>query len=86
MHGYMLVSVVSVARPRGGGGVEPPPLLASRTTPGIRTKPQRNFFGKGVGVPSILLQPTSNIDSLTRSKEVSSKSSTNTIDGGRAIP
>jgi hypothetical protein len=29
----------------GGGGFEPP--LASRTTPGIRTKPQRNFFGRG---------------------------------------
>jgi hypothetical protein len=37
----------------GLGGFEPPPL-ASRITPGIRTKPQRNFFGKGVGVPHFL--------------------------------
>jgi hypothetical protein len=36
-----------------GGGLNPPPL-ASRITPGIRTKPQRNFFGKGVGVPQYL--------------------------------
>jgi hypothetical protein len=35
-----------------GGGFEPP--LATRITPGIRTKPQRNFFGKGVGVPHYL--------------------------------
>jgi hypothetical protein len=44
-----------VARPRGGGvwgGLNPP--LASRITPGIRTKPQINFFGKGVGVPHYL--------------------------------
>jgi hypothetical protein len=33
-------------------GLNPP--LASRITPGIRTKPQRNFFGKGVGVPHYL--------------------------------
>jgi hypothetical protein len=45
-----------VARPRGVWGFESPPL-ASRTTPGIRKKPQRNFFGRG-RVPSILLQPT----------------------------
>jgi hypothetical protein len=39
----------------GGGGVEPPPLpLASRTTPGIRTKPQRNSFWEEVGVPRYL--------------------------------
>jgi hypothetical protein len=62
----------------GGGGLNPP--LASRITPGIRTKPQRYFFGKGVGYPIILLQPTWNRDSLTRSKEVSSKSSSNTTD------
>jgi hypothetical protein len=37
--------VGTVARPRGVGGLNPP--LATRITPGIRTKPQRNFFGKG---------------------------------------
>jgi hypothetical protein len=35
-----------------GGGLNPP--LASRITSGIRTKPQRNFFGTGVGVPHYL--------------------------------
>jgi hypothetical protein len=50
------------------------------TTPGIRTKPQINFIGEGWGYPIILLQPTGNRDSLTKSKKVSSKSSTNTID------
>jgi hypothetical protein len=35
-----------------GGGLTPP--LASMITHGIRTKPQRNFFGKGVGVPHYL--------------------------------
>jgi hypothetical protein len=33
----------------GGLGFEPP--LASRTTPGIRTKPQRNFLGGDRGTP-----------------------------------
>jgi hypothetical protein len=47
------IPIFTVARPRGGG-FEPPPPLASRITPGIRTKPQRNFFGKGVGVPHCL--------------------------------
>jgi hypothetical protein len=33
----------------GFGGLNPP--LASRTTHGIRTKPQRNFLGGGRGTP-----------------------------------
>jgi hypothetical protein len=40
----------------GGGGFEP--LTCLQGNPGIRTKPQRKFFGEGVRYPSILLQPT----------------------------
>jgi hypothetical protein len=52
--------VVDKGEATGGlGGLNPPPPpLASRITPGIRTKPQKNFFGKGQGYPIILLQPT----------------------------
>jgi hypothetical protein len=45
--------IISGEATRGfGGRVEPP--LASRTTPGIRTKPQRNSFWEEVGVPQYL--------------------------------
>jgi hypothetical protein len=48
-------------------------------------KKTREIFWEGIGYPIILLQPTWNRYSLTRSKQVSSKSSTNTTDSDRAI-
>jgi hypothetical protein len=47
---YQLVLTKTSGEATGGlGGFEP--LLASWTTPGVRTKPQIKFFWEEVGIP-----------------------------------
>jgi hypothetical protein len=69
-----------VARPRGvgGGGFDPPPCLQDNSWDSYKTA--EKFFWEGDRGTPLSCFGLLEIVSLTRSKEVSSKSSTNTID------